>query len=46
MWQAVWEHKVTGVRFKEYSHDLYDLERELTKLKDSGHKVVNGPYPI
>ena len=44
-WKAVWRHKVTGMEFSEYSYDLYELQRELSKLKEGGHKVLSGPFP-
>jgi hypothetical protein len=46
MWQARWKHKITGAVFTESGYDLYDLERELTKLRNSGHTVISGPYPV
>lgn len=46
MWQAKWRHKITGVVFSEYGYDLHDLYRELGKLKEHGHKIISGPYPI
>lgn len=45
MWEAKWQHKSTEVAYTEYSYDLYDLERELNRLKEHGHKIISGPYP-
>jgi hypothetical protein len=44
-WKAVWRHKDSDTVFSEYSYDLYELQRELTKLKENGHKVLSEPFP-
>jgi hypothetical protein len=46
MWKAVWKHKDTGMVFNEYDYDLYDLQRELTRLGEMGHSILSGPFPV
>jgi len=45
-WKAIWRHKSNDMVFSEYSSCLYELQRELTKLKENGHKVLSEPYPV
>jgi hypothetical protein len=45
MWSFRWRNESLQHTFTERGHDLYDLQRELTKIVASGHTLVSGICP-